>query len=83
MLALNRPVTVENAAALFAIGVLAGITLMLSAIYQGNCCASAISVSKSKNEIFGLSVAPAAIVEGFAVFAFAFALLLSQTIPGR
>ena len=69
-------------AGLFGIGVLCGLALMFSAFFQGACCASAINVSKHKPEIFGLSVAPAAIVEGFAVFAFIFALVLSGGIPG-
>lgn len=73
-------ITAANGAALFAIGVLCGIALMFSAMYQGSCCASAINVSKHKPEIFGLSIAPAAIVEGFAVFAFIFALVLSNDI---
>ncbi|MBL8535056.1 MAG: ATP synthase subunit C [Betaproteobacteria bacterium] len=81
MLALNRPVTGENAGALFAVGLLAGIVQMASAIYQGECCAAAIQVAKSKPEIFGLSAAPAALVEGFAVFALAFALVLVQRVP--
>jgi len=80
MLSLNRTVTPDNAPALFVVGILAGIALMISAIYQGMCCASAINVSKNKSEIFGLSITPAAIVEGFAVFAFAFALLLANGI---
>jgi V/A-type H+-transporting ATPase subunit K len=82
MLTLNRPVTLENSPGLFAIGVLAGLALMASAIQQGNCCASSIRVSKSKPEVFGLSIAPAAVVEGFAVFAFVFALVLIGGIPG-
>jgi V/A-type H+/Na+-transporting ATPase subunit K len=73
-------ITSANGAALFAIGVLCGLALMFSAMYQGSCCASAINVSKHKPEIFGLSIAPAAIVEGFAVFAFIFALVLSNDI---
>jgi V/A-type H+-transporting ATPase subunit K len=82
MLTLNREVTVSNGPGLFAIGVLAGLALMMSAIQQGNCCASSISVSKSKPEVFGLSIAPAAVVEGFAVFAFVFALVLAGALPG-
>ena len=62
-------------------GLLAGLALMISGFYQGSCCASAINASKSKPEIFGLSAAPAAIVEGFAVFAFVFALVISGGIP--
>jgi V/A-type H+-transporting ATPase subunit K len=82
MFTLQRPVTPENASALFGIGVFAGLALMFSAIRQGQVCASAIHASKTKPEIFGLSLAPAAIVEGFAVFAFVFALVLAATIPG-
>jgi V/A-type H+-transporting ATPase subunit K len=70
MLTLRREVTL-----------VAGLALMTSAIYQGYCCASSINVSKSKTEIFGLSIAPAAVVEGFAVFAFVFALVLVGTLP--
>lgn len=81
MFTLNREVTVESAPGLFAIGILCGLALMFSAIYQGACCASAITASKSKPEIFGLSAAPAAIVEGFAVFAFIFALVIAGQIP--
>lgn len=81
MFTLNRTVTVASGPGLFAIGVLAGLALMFSAIFQGACCASAINTSKSKPEVFGLSAAPAAIVEGFAVFAFVFALVLSGGIP--
>ncbi len=81
MFTLNRAVTPENAGALFGIGILAGLALMFSAIHQGQCCASSINASKVKPEIFGLSLAPAAIVEGFAVFAFVFALVLAGGIP--
>ena len=81
MLTLDRAVTPETAPGLFGIGLLVGLALLASAVYQGNCCASAINVSKNRPEIFGLSVAPAAIVEGFAVFAFVFALVISAGIP--
>jgi len=80
MLALNRPITAANAPALCVIGLLAGVALGASAIYQGNCCVAAINTAKAKPEVFGLSIAPAALVEGFAVFALAFALLLSAQV---
>ncbi|EDY38799.1 ATP synthase, subunit K [Cyanobium sp. PCC 7001] len=83
MFILNRPVLPVNAGALFGLGVLSGLTFLLAAIYQGLCCASAISGSKSKPEIFGLALAPAAIVEGFAVFAFVFALVAAGGIPSQ
>ncbi|KTC91206.1 ATP synthase subunit C [Fluoribacter dumoffii] len=80
MFTLNRTVTPQNAGGLFGIGLLSGIALMICGIQQGNCCASAINATKNKPEIFGLSIAPAAIVEGFAVFIFVFALVLSNGI---
>ena len=82
MFTLNREVTPENAGALFGIGFFAGIALLYSAIWQGRACASAINAFKEKPEIFGLSLAPAAIIEGFAVFAFVFALVVSAGVPG-
>lgn len=82
MLQLARDVTLENAPALFALGVLSGVALLLSAALQGTLCASAINASKSKDEIFGMSMAPVAVVEGFAVFAFVFALVIVGNIPG-
>ena len=82
MFTLQRDVAVENATGLFGIGILAGLALMFSAIFQGRACSSAIHASKTKPEIFGLTLAPAAIVEGFAVFAFVFALVLAGRIPG-
>ncbi len=81
MFSLNQGVTGVNGGALFAIGFLSGVALMTSGIWQGRACASAIAASKDKPEIFGLSIAPAAIVEGFAVFAFVFALVLAGSIP--
>ena len=81
MFSLNQEVTSTNGGALFAIGTLAGIALLMSGVWQGRACASAIAASKDKPEIFGLSLAPAAIVEGFAVFAFVFALVLAGSIP--
>ncbi|WP_026972831.1 ATP synthase subunit C [Aliagarivorans marinus] len=69
-----------TAGALFGIGLLTGIALLFSAMYQGQAVAAAISASKNKPEVFGLSIAPAAIVEGFAVFAFVFALVLGASI---
>ncbi|MDA8308953.1 MAG: ATP synthase subunit C [Deltaproteobacteria bacterium] len=75
MFVLNRVDIPKDAAGLLGIGLLSGLAFLLLGIYLGICCASAISGSKSKPEIFGLSLAPAAIVEGFAVFAFVFALI--------
>jgi V/A-type H+-transporting ATPase subunit K len=81
MFTLNRPVTVEVAGGLFGLGLGTGIALLMLGIYQGYCIASAIASSKEKPAIFGLSIAPAAIVEGFAVFAFIFTLVLAAGLP--
>jgi V/A-type H+-transporting ATPase subunit K len=81
MLSLNREIVIASAPGLFAIGTLCGAALLFSGWFQGKCCASAIHATKSKPEIFGLSAAPAAIVEGFAVFAFIFALILAGNLP--
>ena len=80
MFSLNRAVSIDNAPALAAIGILAGIGLLVSASSQGKAIASAVSTSKHKPEVFGLTIAPAAIVEGFAVFVFVFALVLAGGI---
>ena len=80
MFSLQQPITADNAGALFGIGSVTALVLLLTAIWQGRACASAIAASKSKPEIFGLSLAPAAVVEGFAVFTFVFALVLAGGI---
>lgn len=71
----------QNAGGIFSIGVLSGLALLVSAYYQGRCLSSSINASKNKPEVFGLSIAPAAIIEGFAVFAFVFALVLAGSLP--
>lgn len=81
MFTLNRTVIPENGGALFAIGLLSGIAFLYVGIWQGKACASAIVAAKDKPEIFGISLAPAAIIEGFAVFAFVFALVAAGGIP--
>jgi len=81
MFTLNREVTAAVSPGLFGIGVLTGIALLYSGIRQGYLCASAIHASKAKPEVFGLALAPAAIVEGFAVFVFIFALVISAGLP--
>jgi V/A-type H+-transporting ATPase subunit K len=81
MFTLNRPVVPATSPGLFGVGMQVGVALLFLGILQGECCAAAINASKGKPEIFGISVTPAAIVEGFAVFAFVFALIVSGAIP--
>ncbi|WP_211198495.1 hypothetical protein [Ruegeria haliotis] len=65
---------------MFGIGILSGIALMYCGIWQGRACVAAINATKEKPEIFGLALAPAAIIEGFGVFAFVFALVIRAGI---
>ena len=81
MFTLNRPVGASTSPGLFGLGVLVGVALLVIGVLQGECCAAAINTSKGKPAVFGLTVTPAAIVEGLAVFAFVFALIVSGAIP--
>lgn len=81
MFTLQRDISATNGGGLMGIGLLAGLALLFTGIWQGRACASAINASKEKPEIFALSIAPAAIVEGFGVFVFIFALVLSGNLP--
>ena len=81
MFSLMRPVELATSPGLFGVGVPVGVAMLFIGILQGECCAAAINASKGKPAIFGISVTPAAIVEGFAVFAFVFALIVSGGIP--
>ncbi|MCC9654855.1 MAG: ATP synthase subunit C [Rhodopirellula sp. JB055] len=80
-MALPAAISPENSPGMFALGALSGVALMVSALAQGSACAAAINSSKSKPEVFGISLAPAALIEGFAVFAFVFALVLAGRLP--
>ena len=74
-------ISTSSAPGIFAIGVLAGLAFMIGGVKQGQCVASAIKLSKAKPEVFGLSLAPAGVVEGFVIFAFALALMVLGNIP--
>ena len=82
MFTLDRTVTIENAGGLFAVSLLSGLALLYCGIWQGRVTASAINAAREKPEIFGISLVPTVIIEGFAVFAFVFALVISGNIPG-
>lgn len=74
-------VNTTSAPGIFAVGIISGLALLYGAVKQGQTIAAAIKVAKGKPEVFGLSIAPAGIVEGFAIFAFIFALIVSANIP--
>lgn len=73
--------TAVSAGAIGAIGLVCGIALMINAIKQGEAIAAGFRVAKSKPEVFVFAtIIPAAVVEGFAVFAFIFALIVIGSI---
>jgi len=73
--------TVASAPAIAVIGIVVGLVLMYNAINQGQVIAAGFKVAKSKPEVFVFAaIIPAAVVEGFAVFAFIFALIVVGTI---
>lgn len=80
MFILRANISPATGGSIFAIGVLAGVARLFCGIYQGQCCAMAINVSIDKPDIFGKSLVPAGVVEGFAVFVFVMALVLSQDL---
>lgn len=58
------------------IGFFVGLAIMISAVYQGKCAATAIQASAKQPAVFGKCFAALGIVESFALFAFVFALLI-------
>jgi V/A-type H+-transporting ATPase subunit K len=80
-MALPAGITAANSPGIFVLGTLSGLALLISSLTQGTACAASINASKSKPEVFGISLAPAALIEGFAVFAFVFALVLAGRLP--
>ena len=59
-----------------AVGIFSGLAIMISAIYQGKCAATAIQASVKQPAIFGKCFAAIGIVESFALFAFVFAIMI-------
>lgn len=67
--------TVSPMSAAF-IGGSSGMAILVAAVYQGLCCASAIQATAKQPSVFGKCFIVIGIVESFALFAFVFALLL-------
>ncbi len=66
----------QDTSYIFAIGFAAGTALMMSAIYQGKACSSAILAVSKKPSAFGMSVMSPAMIEGFAIFSLVGGILL-------
>jgi V/A-type H+-transporting ATPase subunit K len=58
------------------IGFFVGMAFLFSAMYQGDCAATAIQASAKQPALFGKTVAALGIVESFALFPFVFSVLL-------
>ena len=78
MILMNDSIKSGNITALSGVGIgfTIGLTIMLSAIYQGMCAATGIQATAKQPSIFGKCLAALGIVESFALFAFVFSLLL-------
>ena len=63
------------------IGILCGLAICLSAVFQGKVAATAILASTKKQEIFGKCFAAAGIVESFAIFALVAGLVMAGRLP--
>lgn len=59
-----------------AIAVFSGLAIMLSSIFQGKVCATAMQATLKQPSVFGKAFAAVGIIESFSLFAFVFALLL-------
>ncbi len=62
--------------AAFGIGLTVGLTILVSAVYQGMCAATGIQASSRDPALFGISLATLGIIESFALFALVFSLVL-------
>ena len=75
MILMDASIKSGNISALAGVGVglSVGLTIMLSAIYQGMCAATGIQATAKQPAVFGKCLAALGIVESFALFAFVLA----------
>ena len=70
-----------NSLAIFSIGLFCGIGIMISAIFQGRACSSAILASAKKPALLGKCFMAVGIVESFALFALIGGILSMKILP--
>lgn len=58
------------------IALFVGTAILVSAVFQGKCAATAIQAVAKNPALFGMSWASIGIIESFALFAFVFAVLI-------
>ncbi len=78
MLLMNRAIIAGTLSPIggIAMGLLTGLVMVASSVFQGMVCASGIQASAKQPAIFGKCFAAVGIIESFALFAFVFSLLL-------
>ena len=78
MILMKGSIVANNITALSGVGIALAIgsAIMISAIYQGRCAATAIEASAKNPAVFGKAAAGVVVIETFAVFAWVFALLI-------
>ena len=67
--------SVSDGVTIFALGLLGGLGIMTSAIYQGKACATAIKATSKNPSVFGKCAAGPGIIEGFALFSMVFCIV--------
>jgi V/A-type H+/Na+-transporting ATPase subunit K len=65
-----------NAVSAIGIGLFVGFALLITAIFQGRCAATAIQATAKQPATFGKCFLAIGIVESFAIFAFVFGMML-------
>lgn len=78
MIILQGALKPENDFAIFGIGLACGLAFMVSAIFQGKACSSAILAVSKKPSVFGMSFAAPGIVESFALFALVGGIMMAS-----
>lgn len=78
MLQMSKAITAGTLSPIsgIAIGLMSGLAIAVSAIYQGRVCATGIQASLKQPSVYGKCFAAIGIIESFALFAFVFALLI-------
>lgn len=78
MVLMRNPLQAGTLSPMSGIGIalFVGLALMLSAIYQGKCAASAIQAAAKQPAVFFKAAIAVGLIESFAIFAFVFSLLL-------
>ena len=78
MMFMSNSIKAGTLAPMSAIGIalFVGLAIMFSSIYQGKCAATGIQATAKNPALYGKCMAALGVVEGFALFAFVFAMLI-------